>query len=484
MNKEIQHIIDSTYNEFLHTSLAQYDFVDIILSLVSWGWLSAYVETRESDINYTTKGLHSPGPAFHLDLKMVNSKNRDLKYEFEQATNMWERENPTLLKELLYIDPSRLKYIPFERWNKICSLWANFFDKSNFDIRKSRENMLLIFDSLDSFLPAQTQMETSEVFTPREVADLMIQFFGDKRNSSIYDPHCKAGDLLSLAATKLEGAKMIKGSTQSNFSWKWANLRILMIDSSAIISIRKGFALSQAANSEKFDTILLNPPFGIVNNGLGIQDSSGEWSVLFNKTNRIDIAYLCHALDHLADDGQIAVIVPNILLSGQALIKGLRTKILNDNLLDAVITLPARIFYNTGVSAAILFLSKIRKSDKVFMLDASGMSYKKGKQFHLDAEKVNELFNRRKEQAPENDERIRFVTVEAIVENDYDLQFSVYGNQENTFFNNMARSEDLLKECHQLEEELIKVQAQIKITIADKYNIIPQSDMHNGPDKD
>ena len=484
MNKEIQHIIDSTYKEFLLTSLAKYDFVDIILSLVSWGWLSSYIDTHESDIDYTTKGLRSPGLAFHLDLKMITSKSRDLKYEFEQATNMWERENPTLLKGLLYIESNRLKDIPFGSWNKVCCLWANYFDKSNFDIRKSRENMLLIFDSLESLLTAQMQTEASEVFTPREVANLMVQYFDDKRSSSIYDPHCKAGDLLSLAATKLEGAKMIKGSTQSGFSWKWANLRILMIDSPAIISIHKGLALSQTAKSEKFDTILLNPPFGGVNNGSGMPDSSGKWSTLFNKTKRTDIAYLCHALDHMADDGQIAVIVPNILLSGQALIKELRAKILDDNLLDAVITLPARIFYNTGVSAAILFLSKIRKSDKIFMLDASGMLYKKGKQFCLDAEKVNGLFNRRKEQTPVNDERVRFVTVETIVENDYDLQFSIYGNRENTFFNNMTPSGDLLKECHELEEELIKVQAQIKIITADKYNIIPQSDMHDGPDKD
>ena len=484
MTKDIQNIINITYREFYSTPLDNYEIADIILSLVSWGWLSAYVDADESEINYQIKDLRSPGLAFHLNLKMVNSKNRDLKHEFEQATDMWERENPTLLKELLRVETRRLTNVPFGAWNKICGLWADYFDKSNFDIKEGRDNMLLFFDSLESFLTDHRPMEASEVFTPKEVANLMIQFFKDKKNSSIYDPFCKAGDLLSLAATKLEGIEMIKGSTQSNFSWKMANLRILMIDSSANISIRKGFALAEKEKSEKFDAILLNPPFGGVNNGSVMGDSSGKWSTLFNKTKRIDIAFLCHALDRLADDGQIAVIVPNIFLSGQGLFKELRTQILGDNLLDAVIALPTKIFYNTGVSTAILLLRRNRKSDKIFMLDASGMSYKKGKQFFLDVEKVNELFNKRKEQTLEDDEHIRFVAVEKIVKNDYDFQFSVYDNKENTFFKNMPPSEDLLKECNQLEEKLNKIQAQIKITIANQYNIIPQSDMQNGPDKD
>ncbi len=262
---------------------------------------------------------------------------------------MWERENPTLLKGLLCVEPRRLTNIPLASWNKICGLWANYFDKSNSYIRNSGDNMSLFFDSLESFLTDHRPMEASEVFTPKEVANLMVRFFEDRRSSSIYDPYCRAGDLLSLAAAKLKGIETIKGSTQSNYSWKLANLRILMIDTPANISIRQGFAISQATNSEKFDTILLNPPFGGVSNGSPMADSSGKWSALFSKTKRNDIALLCHALDHLADDGQIAVIVPNIFLSGQGLIKELRTQILDEEFTRMpCVALPTKIFYNTG----------------------------------------------------------------------------------------------------------------------------------------
>jgi type I restriction-modification system DNA methylase subunit len=464
MNEDIQRTIQASYKAFLHSSYTRNDFVDILLSLVALHWISDAADNYQPGISPIAENLRSPGEAFHFSSIMRIRSHENIKYEFERATDQWERENPDVLKGLLRIESTQLKDIPYHRWEDICGIWRSFFD--NWRMQPVREITISVFNALELFLAEQRG--ANEGHTPSEVVKIMLEAAENKK--SIFDPYCRTGNSLFLAAA-LNSFEKISGYTQANLPWKLANLRILLEQSVTSISINKGDGLADVSTDKKFDFIFLNPPFGGASAGLSMPHH-GSWSNNFFASSRMEIAYLCSSLDQLANNGQMRAVIPNILLSGQGQLKAFRTKLIDENLLEAIILLPPKIFPGTGVSTAILYLKKGRTTENVFLLDASDMSHKKGNQIYLNFPEVKELFNKKNEQDPQPSKHIKVVQREDIIEHDYDLQFSIYEKLNDNFFANLLSAKGLLKECDILEEKLAAAKARVQAVIAEKHNTI------------
>jgi len=178
---------------------------------------------------------------------------------------------------------------------------------------------------------------------------------------------------------------------------------------------------------QKFSAVVANPPYSANWNPDGKLDD--ERFRAYGKTapkSKADFAFVEHMLYHLAEDGTMAVVLPHGVLfrgAGEGTIR--RYMIENMNFLDAVIGLPANLFYGTSIPTTVLVFKKNRSTKDIFFIDASN-DFDKGKNqntltdAHVD--KIIETYAKR-----ENvDKYAHVATFDEIVENDFNLNIPRY----------------------------------------------------------
>lgn len=178
----------------------------------------------------------------------------------------------------------------------------------------------------------------------------------------------------------------------------------------------------------QFDAIVANPPFSYR------WEPTDEMGKDFRFKNyglapksAADFAFLLHGFHFLREDGTMAIILPHGVLFRGGKEELIRKKLLTDGNIDAVIGLPANLFYSTGIPVCILVLKKCKKNDDVLFINASSdENFKKGKRQNAlrdsDVKKIVETYQYRK-----NIERYsRRVSMCEIKDNDYNLNISRY----------------------------------------------------------
>lgn len=180
------------------------------------------------------------------------------------------------------------------------------------------------------------------------------------------------------------------------------------------------------AKKIEFDAIVANPPFSYrwePKEDLANDFRFRNYGVA--PKSAADFAFLLHGFHFLREDGTMAIILPHGVLFRGGVEKNIRTKLLKDGHLDAVIGLPANLFFSTGIPVCILVLKKCRKSDDVLFINASE-GYKKDKRQNRledkDIEKIVDTYRFRKEE-PRYSKRI---SLERIEQEDFNLNITRY----------------------------------------------------------
>lgn len=182
------------------------------------------------------------------------------------------------------------------------------------------------------------------------------------------------------------------------------------------------------AKKMQFDAIVANPPFSYR------WEPTEEMGKDFRFKNyglapksAADFAFLLHGFHFLREDGTMAIILPHGVLFRGGKEELIRKKLLTDGNIDAVIGLPANLFYSTGIPVCILVLKKCKKNDDILFINASSdENFKKGKRQNTlrdsDVKKIVETYQYRK-----NIERYsRCVSISEIQDNNYNLNISRY----------------------------------------------------------
>jgi type I restriction enzyme M protein len=181
-------------------------------------------------------------------------------------------------------------------------------------------------------------------------------------------------------------------------------------------------------NTMKFEVVVANPPFSL--DKWGADDVENDAYKRFHRglppKSKGDYAFISHMIETTtADSGRVAVVVPHGVLFRGAGEGKIRQKLIEENLLDAVIGLPANLFYGTGIPAAIVVFKRNRSDDKVLFIDASSEYNSDKTQNRLreqDIAKIVETYNERKT----IDKYSELVSVKDIKENDYNLNIPRY----------------------------------------------------------
>lgn len=216
-----------------------------------------------------------------------------------------------------------------------------------------------------------------EFYTPRSVVRLMVRLLKPALKHDIYDPCCGSGGMLIAAKEFIDehgedGRKAnLFGQEFNGTVWSIAKMNMLLHGISTA-DLQNDDTLSDPRHLEggellRFDRILTNPPFSI-NWGHTEKDANGQpaWSPQhperFNYgqvplgSKKADLMFLQHMLGVCRDEGMIATVLPHGVLFRGGEEKGIRAGIIEDDLLEAVIGLPANLFYGTGIPACILIL--------------------------------------------------------------------------------------------------------------------------------
>lgn len=452
MKEKIENLVWAVFNEFRSSGFDKHASFDVFISLITWKVLS--------DGSWNTQSRNGrkwqyPDRAYFYDEVIKAQGQINFADKIMEALKKWELVNAPEFSNLLLLENYNLQQIPKSIWKRI----SLFFESINGNIFGRNDNQVQLVSVLSDLLSyletlvLQDEWGTS-YYTPKEVAELMTSLVADQNFKSLYDPYCKAGDLLVVAQQQLKSLSRINGITIGNLQWKLAMLRLLIfkIHPDTEISI---FNDLDFHNEQNFDVILANPPFGSTTPEKSqFLLSHGKWTSLLQPTSRIDTLYLCHILDKLSDIGRAAIILPSIFLSGKGELKRIREQIIDENMLDAVITLPAGVFPQTGVSTVLLILHKNRQHNDIIMFNATKEFKREGKHMYLDGEVMTNFVRWYKDRDIEHIDQIVLIRADEIIANDYDLKFSSYQNCDSNILEDLTSSKAILNECMQIETEL------------------------------
>ena len=279
---------------------------------------------------------------------------------------------------------------------------------------------------------ASAGKKAGEFYTPQQVSTILAKIVTTGRNDlrSVYDPTCGSGSLLLRVGAEAK-VRQYYGQEYNSTTYNLARMNMLLHDVNyKQFQIENDDTLeSPAVHDVRFDAVVANPPY------------SAHWSAdpsfledeRFSNYGKLapkktaDYAFIQHMIYHLDDHGTMAVVLPHgVLFRGNA--EGtIRKYLIEDkNYIDAVIGLPANLFFGTNIPTCILVFKKCREeSDDVLFIDAS-QSFEKGKnQNHLTDDDVNKIVDTYRQR--ETIDKYSFVvSLDEIRENDYNLNIPRY----------------------------------------------------------
>jgi len=329
---------------------------------------------------------------------------------------------------------------------------------------------------------APQKAKEGEVYTAREVIKLIVEMLDPKVGESVYDPACGSGGMLISSYQHVEDALgrseadkvFLFGQEANHKTLALAKMNLYIHDIRNAQLILGDTLLypkfKEAEGIKRFDIVIANPPWNQDGYDEEILKRGEFWrerfSYGFTPKQSADWTWIEHMLASANDKtGRVGVVIDNGCLFRGGKEKAIRTGVLNANLLEAVILLPQKLFYNTGAPGAIIILNKNKSEErkgKIFFINAS-----KEYQQHPEVRKLNQLGDNHIKKMVEayrefknEDGFSKVIDIEKIKENDYNLNVTLY-----VFPEEETEEIDVTKEWEELkgiEKEIFAIEEKIE----------------------
>ncbi|MEB5774080.1 type I restriction-modification system subunit M [Aeromonas caviae] len=316
------------------------------------------------------------------------------------------------------------------------------FAKDELNLKPSRVGTLDVIGNAYEYLiknfAASGGQKAGEFYTPPEVSDLIAELLEPMPGDTICDPACGSGSLLMKCGRKVvenHGEKhyALYGQEAIGSTWSLAKMNMFLHgeDNHKIEwgdTIRNPKLLDKNGDLMRFDIVTANPPFSLDKWGYeeAGNDKFGRFKRGLPPKTKGDYAFILHMIETLKPkSGRMGVVVPHgVLFRGSSEGK-IRQQLIDENLLDAVIGLPEKLFYGTGIPAAILIFKKQKVDDNVLFIDAS-REFKAGKnQNLLSADNIAKIVATYRN-GGNVDKYAYLASLKEIKENDYNLNIPRY----------------------------------------------------------
>ena len=252
-----------------------------------------------------------------------------------------------------------------------------------------------------------------EFYTPAEVVRLLVQLTKPRAGNQIYDPTAGSGGFLIQAHQYVEEQGQnaadlaLYGQDSNGTTWSICNMNMILHNITRF-TIENGDTLEDPqiqknGQIRKFDRVLANPPFSQNYSRASMKFTSRfrEWCPETGK--KADLMFVQHMLASLKGDGHMATIMPHGVLFRGGKEKLIRELLIEDDVIEAIISLPQGLFYGTGIPACVLVCNKNKPDDlrdKVLFINAD-REYAEGKNQNKlrpeDVEKIDFVFSNKRE---------------------------------------------------------------------------------------
>jgi type I restriction enzyme M protein len=368
-----------------------------------------------------------------------------------------------------------------DRNAKLCTIITKIADGIN---QFSTDSDILgdAYEYLIGQFAAGSGKKAGEFYTPQPISTILSEIVtldgqdpsaGKKKKLyKVLDFACGSGSLLLNVRHQMgpHGIGKIYGQEKNITTYNLARMNMLLHGvKDSEFEIHHGDSLlndwdilneMNPAKKIEFDAVVANPPFSYRWEPTDAMNEDFRFkSYGLAPKSAADFAFLLHGFHFLSNEGTMAIILPHGVLFRGGAEERIRTKLLKDGNIDTVISLPANLFFSTGIPVCILVLKKCKKPDDVLFINAAEYFEKGKRQNNLlpeHIEKIVETYQFRKEE----DRYSRRVSMEEIEQKDYNLNISRYVST--------TVSEETI-DLKAVNEELIVIERKTKEAV-DKHN--------------
>jgi type I restriction enzyme M protein len=332
-----------------------------------------------------------------------------------------------------------------ERNRRLKNLLEDFADP-RLDMRPSRignrDVIGDVYEYLIGMFAAGAGKKAGEFYTPPEVSVLLAKLLNPRPNDRICDPACGSGSLLIRVGKEVPGHNFFLAGQESNgATWSLCRMNMFLHSmDSARIEWCNTFSSPKLIEHDglmRFNIVVANPPFSL--DKWGAEEANTDKYNRFHRgvppKSKGDYAFITHMVEiALEGEGKVGVVVPHGVLFRGASEGVIRRTFIEENILEAVIGLPAQLFFGTGIPAALLLLNKGRKPWKqakserdkhVLFIDASREFLDGKKQNRLREQDIKKIVSTFRE-FKEIEKYSHLATWEEIEEADFNLNIPRY----------------------------------------------------------
>jgi type I restriction enzyme M protein len=316
------------------------------------------------------------------------------------------------------------------------------------------------YEYLISMFAGEEGKKSGEFYTPSEVSTLLAKLLAPEPGNRLNDPACGSGSLLIKLAKEVgSGNFSLYGQEVNGSTWALARMNMFLheIDNATIEwgDTLNNPRLLEGDHLMKFHIVAANPPFSLDKWGAenAVADQYNRFHRGIPPKSKGDYAFISHMVETTYEDiGRVGVIMPHGALFRGSSESKIRQQLIEDNLLDAVIGLPANLFFGTGIPAAILLFNRARgNNNDILFIDAS-RDFEIGKnQNKLRAADINRIVDTYKSFKIEPS----LISEQGrIIESKYSYRATLKDLRDNEFNLNISRYVDTFE-----EDEIIDINA-------------------------
>ena len=322
-----------------------------------------------------------------------------------------------------------------EARNEVISKILAHLDDIDFELSNSKSDVLGdAYEYLIGEFASGAGKKAGEFYTPQQVSKILAKLVtsGKSRLRSVYDPTCGSGSLLLRVGKECEVSEYF-GQELNRTTYNLARMNMILHNVHySDFDIKQEDTLENPQHKDKqFEAIVANPPFSAQwkgkENPLNNSDDRFSRYGKLAPSGKADFAFVQHMVYHLAENGNMACVLPHGVLFRGAAEGTIREYLIREmNCLDAVIGLPANLFYGTSIPTCILVIKKCRTNpNDILFIDASGDFEKKGNQNVLTDEHIDKIIDTYRER--KTIDKYSFVaSLNDVKENDYNLNIPRY----------------------------------------------------------
>ena len=394
----------------------------------------------------------------------ARAKQPEIGVLVDKAMEAIERDNPSL-KGVLPKDYAR-EALDKRRLGELIDLFTNI----KFDTVSARDLLGQVYEYFMGMFADSEGKHGGEFYTPRSIVKLLVEML-EPYNGRMYDPCCGSGGMFvwSEKFVKEHAGRTsdiaVYGQELNETTWRLAkmNMAIRGIDA----NIKRGDTLMDDQLPDlRADYILANPPFNISDWGQEHLQTDSRWKYGLPPKGNANFAWIQHMIHHLGQRGTAGFVLANGSMSSQTGGEGdIRKQLVLNDMVDAIVTLPSRLFFNVAIPCCLWFVSRDRVN-------------RHGKVLFIDGRNLGEMVTRRNCELTEEDIAgvaktyhdyknasadyadqpgfCRVANLEEIKQHDYVLTPGRYVGVEETEENNEPFAEKFARLTAELEGQFVK----------------------------